>query len=284
MSRMRSAFVIALVLSGATSPVAAQDWRTISGHRQVAGEQQLKVEVEFGAGQLQVEPGDAGVLYRTSLRYDAEIFRPVHEYSPGALRIGVSSLGDRIRRDLREGGRLALALTPDLPLDVNFRFGAAEARIELGGLRLRRVDIETGATDSRIGFSKPNPIRMEKLGIEAGATKLQVRGLGNANIESLAVKGGVGEITLDFTGRWNGDTNASIDLGLGKVLLRIPRGLGVKVTKNSFLVVFNSEGLIKRGNDFYSPNWDSAARKLTVEISGALGVVEVDWVDPNDEI
>lgn len=283
MARSIAGCALALLLIGAATPLTAQEWRTISGQRRVAGESNLKVEVQFGAGQLQLEPASSGTLYRTSLRYDAEIFNPIHEYSPGALRIGVEGLNNRIRGDIRDGGRLNLSLTQDVPMDLQLKFGAVEAEMELGGMRLRRVRITTGASESRLNFSKPNPIRMEELEIEAGAADLKVYGLGNANVESLSVTGGVGAITLDFTGRWYGDTNASIDLGLGTLTLKVPRGVGVQVRKDSFLMGFESDGMIKRGNAYYSRDWDSAKRKLTVRISGAFGSVDIDWVDSNDD-
>lgn len=283
MSRLLSAGVAAIALGMAAAPLQAQDWRTVGSRRQLAGEDRVKVEVQFGAGTLELEPAEPGTLYRSSMRYDAELFRPIQEYRPGLLRLGIDGLREGVKRDIREGGRLAVALTPDVPLDLDLKFGAVEATLELGGMRLRNVALRTGASESRVNFSKANPIRMDHLSIEVGAAELRVTGLANANIESLTVKGGVGDVQLDFTGRWRGDTTAKIELGLGALTLVLPRDVGVRVTKTSFLMGFDSQGLVKRGNAYYSTNWDSAQNKLTLDISGAFGSIDVQWADPNGQ-
>ncbi len=283
MSRLLSIGAVVLALSTTASPLLAQDWRTIGSRRQLAGEDGVKVEVQFGAGRLELEPAESGTLYRSSMRYDAELFQPIQEYRSGVLRLGIDGLKEGIKRDIREGGRLAVALTPDVPLDLDLKFGAVEAELELGGMRLRNVAIKTGASDSRVQFSKPNPIRLERLSIDVGAAELRVTGLANANVDTLSVKGGVGDLRLDFTGRWQGDTAAKIELGLGKLRLVLPRDVGVRVTKTAFLMGFDSQELTKRGNAFYSANWESARRKLTLDISGAFGSIDVEWVGPNGE-
>ncbi|HEX7117151.1 MAG TPA: hypothetical protein VF212_00075 [Longimicrobiales bacterium] len=283
MSRLAAFCLVAVALGAAAAPAAAQDWRTVGNRRQLAGEERVRVAVEYGVGELSIEPAEPGTLYRSSIRYDARTFRPVHEYSPGELRLGVAGIRDGIKTDL-EGSRLDLALGPDVPLDLALKFGAVEAALELGGLRLSRVDISTGASATRLRFSKPNPIRMEQLAIEAGAAEFRAEGLANANVEALSVEGGVGDLTLDFSGAWRGDVRAHIELGLGSLTLRIPRGVGVMVTKETFLMGFDSQGLVKRGDAYYSTDWSTTEHRLTLDISGAFGSIDVRWVDPNDAL
>ncbi|HEX6938493.1 MAG TPA: hypothetical protein VF158_03715 [Longimicrobiales bacterium] len=283
MSRLPRVGFLAVMLLGSTlGRAAAQDWRTVSHRRQVVGEDRVKVEVQFGVGELRIEPASSGTLYRSSIRYDARVFTPIHEYRGGVLRIGVDGSDKRIHGNFQQGGRMDLALTPDVPLDLDLTFGAVEAALELGGLRLSRLGVSTGASETRLRFSKPNPIRMQRLSIDAGAAELQVDGLGNANVDALRVKGGVGDLTLDFTGDWRGDTHAEIELGLGALTLRIPHGVGVKVTKSTLLMGFDSEGLVKRGDAYYSTDWDAMEHRLVLDISGALGSIDVRWVDAND--
>ena len=201
------------------------------------------------------------------------------------LKLGVTGQREgRVKANIREGGRLSLALGPDVPLDLDLEMGAVEADIDLSGLRIASAKISTGASDSRIRFSMPNRERMRHLTIEAGAAAFRAEGLGNANVESLRVEGGVGDMTLDFTGEWRGDTNATIDIGLGAVTLRVPRGVGVQVTKDTFLMGFDSQDLVKRGAVYYSLDWESASHRLIVDINGAFGSIDIQWVDPNEII
>lgn len=84
---------------------------------------------------------------------------------------------------------------------------------------------------------------------------------------------------LDFTGTWKQDLAASIEMGLGSLTLRLPEGLGVRVEKDGILAAFDSQRLTKRGNVYYSSNWESAKHKLSLDLSAALGSIKVEWVD-----
>jgi hypothetical protein len=68
-------------------------------------------------------------------------------------------------------------------------------------------------------------------------------------------------------------------MGLGSLTLRVPRGLGLRVQKQGFLAGFDSEGLVKRGDVYFSENWEAANRRLTVRLQAALGSIRVVWVD-----
>jgi len=260
------------------SLATAQEWQTLTSRRQYAVEKELRVDVEFGAGQIQLEPGAAGALYEAQIRYDAEVFEPYADYNAESLRVGLKSDG-KTKKKLKEGGRLTLKLGPEVPVDLNLTFGAAEAEIELGGVRIRNTAIKTGASDTKLRFSKPNTERMEALVLHAGAAAIHATGLANANAKRVDVKGGVGDVLLDFTGEWRGDTEVHVEMGLGSLKLRIPRGVGVRVGKDTFLMSFDSQELVKRGNTYYSTDWDKANHRLTIDIGGALGSIEVQWVD-----
>jgi len=70
----------------------------------------------------------------------------------------------------------------------------------------------------------------------------------------------------------------SIDMGLGSLELRFPEGLGVRLTKDSFLASLDSEGLVKRGDAYYSLDWDRADRKVSIDLDAAFGSIKVVWV------
>lgn len=267
-----------LLLAGSAVEVSAQDWRTLARSREFRGESALHVDVEYGAGRLAVRPGGENVLYRTSLRYDAESFEPRFSYADQRLHLGVENGKIKGRKQAREG-RLELEVGPRVPVELDLQFGAAEADIELGGLRLKRLHVATGASATSLRVSKPNLIDAERVAIEAGAAKLEAIGLGNLRAHRLSVAGGVGEVLLDFSGAWAHDLEASIELGMGTVTIRVPRGLGVRVARSGFLSGFDSEGLIKRGNVYYSENYESAAHHLAVDLQAALGNVRIVWLD-----
>jgi len=274
---------VAALIALSAPAAEAQDWRTTSIMRQATNEQALDVEVGYGAGRLTVEPAEGRMLYQASLRYDARGFRPVAEYSSGRLRLGVDGndnlhLGDD--DDRGDGGHMNLRLGRGVPLDLDFEFGAAMAEIELGGLSVRTLEVSTGASETRVEFSEPNPLEISTINFDVGAAQFTARGLANANARTVRLNGGVAEMTLDFSGRWRGDTNLEADFGLGSLTIRVPRDVGVRVHKETFLASFEGPRMSRRGDDdYYSDNWDSARHHLTIGIDGAFGDITIDWIE-----
>ncbi len=260
--------------------VQAQSRRTVTMSRQVENEQTLDVNVQYGAGRFSVGPAEAGVLYQMQIEYDEDAFRPLAEYQTGSLRLGTESLGRRFRLR-RDGGagKMELALSRDVAMDLNMDFGAVRADIDLGGIRLTRLDINTGASQTLIDISEPNSETMSRARMDAGAAELTVRNLGNLNAEVIEVDAGVGDIDLGFTGEWQQNARVSVNLGLGALVLRFPRGLGVRLVQDSFLTTLDSQGLVKRGNAYYSLDYDDAEYQIDVDIDAAFGSIRVAWVN-----
>ncbi|CAN5747406.1 hypothetical protein BH23GEM9_BH23GEM9_11440 [soil metagenome] len=257
-----------------------QDWQTVNSSRRAAGEQVLRVDVEYGAGSLSLAPGASGVLYQANLRYDANVFRPVVEYADSRLRVGVNgSTGNTGRTRNVRAGELDLRLGTDVPVEIDLKFGAAEANIDLGGIPVRRLQVQTGASKTLLSVSRPNPERCQHAEFQLGAARFEATGLGNLNVEHFSVQGGVGEMILDFTGAWSANMSAKVDMGLGSLTLRMPRGLGVRVGRTGVLTSFDSQGLVKRGDSYYSETWETAARRLSLDLNTALGSVRVVWID-----
>jgi hypothetical protein len=259
--------------------LGAQSWRTVTMSRQISGEDDLRVQVTYGAGHFRVRPADDGLLYRMQLRYDEEVFEPRAEYEGNRLHLGVENVGKSIRlgRD-RSGGEMDLLLGRDVPMDLDLEFGAVRADIDLGGLALRRLELSTGASESTVDVSEVNPIEMRNASFEVGAADFTARHLGNLNARHIDVSAGVGEVTLWFNGSWQRDAEVAIDMGLGSLELRFPEGLGVRLAKDSFLTSLDSEGLVKRGDAYYSLDWERAERKVTIDLDAAFGSVKVVWV------
>lgn len=254
-----------------------QDWRTVTMSRQLERVEDLRVYVEYGAGKFTVQSVDDDLLYRMNLEYDEEKFEPVADFSGDRLRLGVESIGRNVRMNSRRTGSLDLELPRGVPMDLDLEFGAVKAEIDLGGLALTDLDLSTGASESWVEISELNSESMETASFEAGAAEFTVLGLGNLNAESIEIDAGVGSITLGLDGEWQDEGYVSIDMGLGALELRIPEGVGLRLRKDSFLTAIDSEGLIKRGDVYESPDFDEAARRVVVDLDAAFGAISVVW-------
>lgn len=275
---MRSLIALAAAAAlGLPSLAQCQSWRDVTMSRQLESNDPVRVYVEYGAGRFTVRSMDEGLLYRMHLRYDEERFEPVSDLSGNVLRLGAESVGRGVDFD-KHSGELEIELARGIPMDLDLEFGAVRADIDLGGLALTDLDLSTGASESTVDVSEPNPSTMGSARFEVGAAEFTARGLGNLNAERIEVDAGVGELTLWLDGRWQRDAALALNMGLGSLELRIPEGLGVRLRKDSFLTSLDSEGLVKRGDAYYSLDWEDASRKVTIDLDAAFGSVSVVWI------
>ncbi len=268
----------------AASPAAAQDFQTMSSARQLHGETALNVDVTYAAGRFQLRPAASGDLYRMDLRYDVDRYVPVRDYDPATaeLRVGLRSRGHDGSLHVRgneKGGSLDLALTPDVPLTLRIRMGAAQADAEFGGLAISNLRFQTGASQSEVRFSRPNPVACDELRFEVGAADFHAIGLGNANCRRMSFDGGVGAVTLDFSGDWRNSADATVHVAIGSVKLMLPRDVGVAITLDRFLASFDRAGFTKRGDVYYSDNFATAQRRLNLRVEAAFGGIDVIWIE-----
>ncbi|HEX7337337.1 MAG TPA: hypothetical protein VF252_09020 [Gemmatimonadales bacterium] len=274
--------LLALVLCAGT--VQAQTMRPFSTFRQMHGETRLDAQLEYAAGSLRMMPGDQNELYRMDLSYDGDRFVPVSDYDAarGSVNLGLKSSGSagvRVssRNQLQQVASVVLSPRVDLSLELNL--GAADAEVELGGLRLNTLELNTGASRTSVAFSRPNAMRCRRAAFSAGAAEISITGLGNSRCDEIAFDGGVGSVTLDFSGSWSSSSRAKVTMAMGGLTLRLPRNVGVRVTMEKFLSSFEPAGLVRQGNAFVSANYARTARHLDLDITSAMGDVNIEWVD-----
>ena len=273
-----AAALAALLVGALDQPLAAQSMRTVTMSRQLTDDDEVRVSVEYGAGRFSIRSLGDGLLYRMNLTYDEDAFEPVAEYSDGRLELGIESIRGARFRDRGEESELALELARGVPMRLDLEFGAVRADLDLGGLELTGLDLSTGASESTVDVSEPNRGRIGTARFEVGAAEFDARHLGNLNAERIEIDAGVGALTLWLDGEWQRDARVSIDMGLGALELRVPEGLGLRLRKDSFLTSLDSEGLVKRGDNYQSLDWEDADRRITVDLDAAFGSVKVVWV------
>ena len=173
----------------------------------------------------------------------------------------------------------AVAFSPRVDLALDLTLGAVDADVELGGLRVSTLDLRTGASRSVVRFSQPNLTGCRRADFSAGAAELSVIGLGNSRCDDIEFEGGIGKVTLDFSGSVDLERASQVKMAVGELTLRLPRKVGVRIAMDKFLSRFAPAGLVLRGNQFLSPNYDRSQRKLDLDLTTAMGGVNVEWVD-----
>jgi hypothetical protein len=259
----------------------AQEWTTAQFSRQVSSEESLVVNVQYSAGSISLSSGSSNQLYSMRLRYDAESHEPVHQFGGGRLEIGVNGVGrSSFFRSGATDGELAITLSNRVPMDLTLEMGAVRADLDLGGIRLRKLTVHSGASDGELRVSSPNSEEMESVEIEVGAASFRARELGNLNAAEISVDAGVGDFQLDFTGLRRAETRLDVTMGLGSLEVRVPREAGIRLERDSFLTSFNAPVLERQGDVYLTSNWEQASLRIFVGVDAAIGSISIIRFDP----
>lgn len=261
-------------------PATAQSWRTLEVSRQLKDSAGATIRVVHGTGRVGVRATTSPLLYHMVLRYDAERAQPVHAFDAAtrALQLGMRRADVRLSGgdDARRADELQLELSRGTPLDLSLELGAAETDLDLTGLRITRLRVESGANSARLRFDSLNASRMSLLQVSTGAASLRAERLANANASEIHVDAGIGNVELDFGGTWTRDIELRVEVSLGMVTLHVPADVGVQVAFEKLLAAFEHEGLAKRDGAYVSSNWDTAPRKLRVRAETVFGKLTID--------
>jgi len=130
----------------------------------LAGTPDAGVRIRFGAGNLTTRPAAAGNLV------DGEFVGGVIHRLVGPGRI-------ELVQDTRYGlpwierrSDWTVGLTAEIPLDLKVDAGASRAVLDLGGLRVRTLEIQTGASETRVLL--PRAAGATSVKAQAGAASL----------------------------------------------------------------------------------------------------------------
>jgi hypothetical protein len=266
------------------TPLAGQTMRSTTVTRQRQGINDLNARIEFAAGTLTLRAARGGALYNMNLQYDADRYSPISRFDAatsglvlGVQNVGNSGLRVSSKRHLQQNA--VIELSPDVNLSLDIGFGAVEAGMDLGGLRLTDARIRTAASQSSLRFSQPNRAVCSSLELNAGAAKFEAVALGNSGCQEIRFDGGVGEVTLDLTGQWVADSRLVANVAVGGLTLRLPRQLGVELVVERFLASFNPVGFTRKGASYFSEGYEARERYLRIEIKSTVGGINIEWVN-----
>jgi len=221
------------------------------------------LNVTFGAGDLNLSTGAKNLVDGTVV-YNVEDLKPEVLTIGGEVEIkqgdfdGVPPFsGMKNVWDLKLG---------KAPMDLTISAGAYNGQFELGGLALKNLNINDGASKVELSFSEPNQVEMAQFNYTTGASDVTMIGLANANFKTFIFNSGAGNYTLDFSGKLQQDATVSIDSGLSDLTLIIPEGVHTSVTVDSTLADISfGEGWSQQGK-IYSQTGEGPMLTIIINI------------------
>jgi len=236
----------------------------------------VEVEILFGAGELEIEAGDPTQLFSGHFRYNVEQWAPKVSYENDILDIEQGGTKEDWGIPTgRTRNQWELEFSPQIPLSMKLDLGAGDGELDFTGLQVTDLDLDTGAGDFEVRFDEPNRAEMESLTLDTGASKLEVRGIGNASPEQVRIQGGVGDITLDFTGAWARSADVYVTAGVGSLTLRLPDNVGVQVETKGGLTNLDAPDLQRVGDTYVNDAFGEAAIELHVQVTTGIGNIKL---------
>lgn len=225
------------------------------------------LSIAFGAGDLKLSPGAQGKLVEGTAVYNIKDLKPEVQQSGGTIEIrqGDYKFDDvATLNKIKNQWDLKLGSTP---MDLSVKAGAYHGTMELGGLSLSRLMIKDGAADSTLSFESPNTVEMSVLNYETGASNVNLRGLANANFNTMVFKGGAGQYDIDFGGTLQHEATASITCGFGDLTLRIPKTMNAVLTVQGGLHNVNLSSGWSQNGTVYTQQGSGPTLTLLVDMS-----------------
>ena len=113
-----------------------------------------------------------------------------------------------------------------------------------------------------------------KLGV--GESTIDLRDI---DVRELEVLTGVGSAKIDLSGERMNDVQARIECGVGEMLIRVPRDMGVRIIgAEDGLGDFETPGFSEDGRDLVNAAYSKPGPKLEISLSRGVGEVVVEQV------
>jgi hypothetical protein len=226
-----------LAVALACSSASAQEWRTLDVTRQLRDPAPLHVDITYGAGTFTLGPATGPDLYEMHLRYPTGRTAPVATYDAAShsVHLGIKSQNFSMPGGDDNQNELHIGLARGVPLDLTTEIGAADVKLDLGGLAVQQMKLKTGATDVTLAFSSPNTMHMRAMDLTVGAAGFKATGLANANADHIALHAGIGDWELYFDGTWTGDIWLDAKVALGSLTIHVPDDVRVETNAKAFL-------------------------------------------------
>lgn len=243
----------------------------------------LRLDLEYAAGRLDVEPAGSGILAELDLAFSSEEHRPAIDFdststSPTLWIHSPKRRNDNIDLDRLRENHWRLKLSPEIPITFDMEGGAFDAVLDLSGMKVADLRLDVGAGELDIEFNQPNS-ETPDLRINSGAASVDARGLCHANFRRFIFNGGAGKSNLSFDGEYHGEGEVEMNFGVGVNSIELNRELGVRIRKEgSFLAPISLRDFVKQGDTYYSENYDSAKAKLEFYIKMGVGHTSIHWL------
>jgi predicted membrane protein len=94
-------------------------------------------------------------------------------------------------------------------------------------------------------------------------------------LTNLDLQLGAGAATVDLTGDWQQDLDATIQAGVGNLVLRFPSDVGVRVDIEGGIQNVNTSGMNQDRGSYVNSTYGESAVSIRLDIEAGIGNIEL---------
>lgn len=240
----------------------------------------LSVTLNIDAGKINVHKNEQPDKIFISIQYDEDSDEIGIDFDERKNELDISIDRDKWYKswDDHRAPKLEVLLPFGLEIELRSKIKAGEIKFDLGVLKLTDFQLRNFAGEVEVDFSEPNQVEMEFMDINVKVGETTLRRLNNARFHNVKINGGIGELSIDFSGEGLKSSHAEIDLDIGETSIYLPRKLGVRFDASTFGFLTQSKidyEFIKKGRFYYSEKYESASKTMDLSISSGIGELRV---------
>lgn len=143
------------------------------------------------------------------------------------------------------------------PYDLDLEYGLGNADVDLSGLAIKKLKINTGSADVTLGFTSgvPNRIAMDTFFVKVDVGSVDVRQVNLCRSKVVVADVGFGNMQLDFSDRPAGGNRIFGSVGAGNLDIKLPPAdvpVLVRIKESWLCSISLSKALQPVGNHAYA--------------------------------
>jgi hypothetical protein len=177
------------------------------------------------------------------------------------------------------GNLWKMYLTDSKPYLLELSYGVGNAHVDLSGLAIKKLKINTGSADVSVGYSSlENQINMDTFAVKVDLGSLLVKNLNLSKTRYMTADVGFGNMTLDFSDVPFVSNNIKGSVGAGNLIIILPPSetpVSIRI-RDSWLCSVKMPGSLKKTdqNTFTNASFKKDAKNaLVFDLDVSMGSI-----------
>ncbi len=279
--RWFSLFITAILVFGlfvlsktVNFPDYSGEYKTLIKTQPRLHEHSLTSTIQFSTGDVMFFPSSVTELYTMNLLYKTKKSDPFVRFVPSENASFILNLPPNAQFGAKSF--LNFGLSQQVVHRIFLNTKTSKATFQLGGVPIEVLKINTGAGKLFLDFNQPNPVTLNTLTIESGASACTVKSFNNAKAVNVLLKSKAGVYSLDFSGKQFLNSTVRLQGQMSRLTLSVPKAVQMMVVLESELLSIKQGNLVRRDPLHYvTPDFDSQKPYTTVYVHVGAGQIVI---------